>query len=293
MDSKIKLSIIVPVYNSEKYLAKCLDSLTNQTLCNIEIILVNDGSKDNSLNICEEFAQKDNRIIVFTQENSGQSKARNIGLAHSCGEYVTFVDSDDWVDLDYYEKLVFACDKSESDIACASIIRERKNYKKFRIKYTQEKIITQLQEKIDTAKVPDMCYVWNKVYRRDFLEKLNLKFIEGMYFEDVDFVTQAIYYSNKIITVPNTYYHYWTNFNSTVKTMKISDKKRSDSIKSKEMVLDFFKKNNLTSKPKNLIRRKTCIKLFGITLYKTYEWETKKIHYLFGAIPIIEEISYA
>ena len=290
---KKKLSIIVPVYNCEKYLEKCLNSLTNQTLSNIEIILVNDGSKDNSLEICKKHAKKDDRIIVLNQENSGQSKARNVGLAHAGGEFITFVDSDDWVDENYYEKLVNACEKYDADIACASIIRERKNFKKFRINYTKEQVITKIQEKIDTAKVPDMCYVWNKVYKREYLHNLGLKFVEGMYFEDVDFVTRAIYYSNKIVTVPNTYYHYWTNFNSTVKTMKTSDKKRADSLKSKALVLEFFKEKNLTSNPKNLIKRKTCVKMLGITLLKIYQWETIKKYYLFGAIPIAEEFSYA
>lgn len=293
MNKKIKLSIIVPIYNSEKYLNKCIDSLTNQTINDIEIILINDGSTDNSLRICEELAQKDSRIIVIDQENSGQSKARNIGMTHASGKFITFVDSDDWVDENYYEKLVNACEKYDADIACASIIRERKNYKKFRIKYCEEKIITQVQEKIDTAKVPNMCYVWNKVYRKNFLEKLNLKFIEGMYFEDVDFVTRAIYYANKIVTVPNTYYHYWTNFNSTVKTMKSSEKKRTDSLKSKAAVIKFFNEHNLKTNPKHLIQRKTCLKMFGITILKTYEWESRKVHYLFGIFPIIEQFSYA
>ena len=138
-----------------------------------------------------------------------------------------------------------------------------------------------------------MCYVWNKVYRRDFLESIDLKFIEGMYFEDVDFVTRAVYYSNKLVTVPDTYYHYWTNCNSTVKTMRKSDKKRYDSLLSKKYVLEFFKQHNLTSRTRNLIRKKNCLKLFGVTILKSYEWETKKVYYLFGIIPILEKITYA
>ena len=289
----VKLSIIVPVYNCEKFLEKCVKSIQSQTVSGIEILLVNDGSTDSSLSICRSFALEDLRIRVFNQQNSGQSRARNVGLENANGEYIAFVDSDDWVDSDYFEKLISACDKHEADVACGSIIRERKYSNKFRINYTSENIYVSPQEKIDAAKVPDMCYVWNKVYRRSFLDFIELKFIDGMYFEDVDFVTRAIYYSNKIVTVPGTYYHYWTNGNSTVKTMRKSDKKRYDSLLSKKYVLEFFRQHNLTSGARNLIRKKNCVKIFGLTILKSYEWETKKVYYLFGVIPILEKITYA
>lgn len=103
-----KVSIIVPVYNVEKYLSKCLNSLINQTLREIEILCVDDGSTDNSAKILENFVQKDCRVKVFSQKNSGQSVARNVAIEHASGEYLGFVDSDDWVDLDYFEKLYSA-----------------------------------------------------------------------------------------------------------------------------------------------------------------------------------------
>ena len=289
----MKLSIIVPVYNAAQYLEKCVKSLLCQTYSNIEILLINDGSIDNSLSICNKLAEIDNRIRVFTQENSGQSKARNVGLDNATGEFIAFVDSDDWVDKNYFELLVNACIKYDADVSCASILRVQKYSQKFRIKYEKEEVFTVAQEKIDVARVPDMCYVWNKVYRHSFLDKISLRFIEGMFFEDVDFVTRAVYFSNKLVTVPDTYYHYWTNYNSTVKTMRKSDKKRKDSLISKEKVLDFFRKHNLTSRPRNLIRRKNCIKFLGFTIFKIYEWDTRKVYYLFGAFPIMEKISYA
>lgn len=293
MENSIKLSIIIPVYNSEAFLEKCLTSLLRQTMSNFEILLINDGSTDNSLFICENFAANDTRVKVFTQSNAGQSKARNVGLDNARGEYITFVDSDDWVDRDYYQRLLETAQKYDADVVCGSIIRERKYSRKFRINYQDEEVYIFPQQKIDAAKVPDMCYVWNKVYKKSFLDSINLRFIEGMFFEDVDFVTRAVYFSNKIVTVPGTYYHYWTNTNSTVKTMRKSDRKRFDSIVSKKYVLEFFKKYNLTSKSKNLIRKKNCIKCLGLTILKTYEWETKKVYYLFGTIPILEKITYA
>ena len=100
-----KLSIIVPVYNVEKYLPKCLESLTNQTLKDIEIICVNDGSMDNSLAILKEFASKDSRIRIIDNQHQGVAKTRNTGIEQSTGEYIGFVDSDDYIDIDFFEKL--------------------------------------------------------------------------------------------------------------------------------------------------------------------------------------------
>lgn len=289
----IKLSIIIPVYNAEKFLKKCVESVLKQTHSNIEVLLIDDGSVDNSLAICNDFSKKDSRVKVFIQENSGQSKARNVGLDNSTGSYIAFVDSDDWVDEDYFELLLKASLKYDTDISCASILRERQNITKIRLKYEQERVYIVPQEKIDVARVPDMCYVWNKVYKKSFLDKISLRFVEGMFFEDVDFVTRAIYFSNKIVTVPNTYYHYWTNNNSTVKTMRKSDKKRKDALVSKENVITFFREHNLTTKASNLVKRKNSFNILGIPVFKIYEWETRKVYYLFGFIPILEKISYA
>ena len=112
-----KITVIVPVYNVENYLNKCLDSLINQTYKNLEIIVINDGSTDNSGEICQEYAQKDNRIIYIEKENGGQSEARNMGLDRMTGSYVTFVDSDDWVELDYVEVLYNKLIEYQADIA--------------------------------------------------------------------------------------------------------------------------------------------------------------------------------
>ena len=112
-----KITVIVPVYNVENYLNKCLDSLINQTYKNLEIIVINDGSIDNSGEICQEYAQKDNRIVYIEKENGGQSEARNMGLDRMTGSYVAFVDSDDWVELDYVEILYKKITEYQADIA--------------------------------------------------------------------------------------------------------------------------------------------------------------------------------
>ena len=112
-----KITVIVPVYNVEHYLDKCLDSVIKQTYKNIEIIVVNDGSTDNSGEICQEYAQKDNRIVYIEKENGGLSDARNAGLDQMTGSYVTFVDSDDWIEQDYVETLYQKITEYQADIA--------------------------------------------------------------------------------------------------------------------------------------------------------------------------------
>ena len=135
-----KVSIIVPVYNVGKYLSKCLDSLINQTLEDIEIICINDGSTDNSLDILKSYRTKDSRIKIIDKPNEGLSITRNLGIHSATGNYIGFIDSDDWIDLDFYEKLYSAITSNDVDIACATIIRKRENSSKYRVFFKEEKI---------------------------------------------------------------------------------------------------------------------------------------------------------
>lgn len=117
------ISIIIPVYNVERYLNKCLDSIINQTYKNLEIVLVDDGSTDRSGLICDDYAAKDNRVIVLHKENSGVSEARNIGLKHSTGEFIGFVDGDDYVDRQMYELLLERLESDNSDMAACNYLQ--------------------------------------------------------------------------------------------------------------------------------------------------------------------------
>ena len=126
----IKVSVIVPVFNTEKYLEKCLNSLINQTLQDIEIICINDGSTDKSADIIKKFANKDSRFKLINHEPNKQGAARNTGMKIAKGEYIGFVDSDDWVDLEYYEKLYNAAKRHNFDIALGTNVRVKKNINK-------------------------------------------------------------------------------------------------------------------------------------------------------------------
>lgn len=277
-----KVSIIVPVYNVEKYLSECLDSLISQTLSDIEIICVNDGSKDSSLEILEKYAQKDKRIVVINQENSGVSTARNTGMKCANGEYIGFIDSDDWIDSDFYEKLYNSAKNNNADIAVASIIRYRKIEQKYRVKYIKEIVFTDLQDKISACSVPRICYVWNKLYRKELIQ--DDLFTPNVYFEDVIWLPNIIKKANKVVTVDGTNYYYRVNNNSIVK--RPSKKKQQDNYYAKKKMVEFFNENNLklTKKERTLV--KCSYSFFNIPLLKIKEIDNYLLYLLFDLIPI-------
>lgn len=272
MNNRPLVSVIVPVYNVEKYLSRCLDSLINQTLKNLEIICINDGSKDNSIKILEEYSQKDNRIIILNQDNAGLSAARNNGMNHAKGEYIGFVDSDDWVDLNFFEQLYINVKKYNADIGVAGIKRVRSYKWKYHIKFEKEEVIQDINKKFQKCDVPDKCYPVNKIYKLSELKKRNIYFEPNVYFEDRLFTAQVLINLKTLVTVPNTYYNYWTNPNSIVKTK--SKKKLKDSQYTKEKLMKYLKENNV-----NLDHYYTKIKKFkilGLTFLKIKYYKYKK-----------------
>lgn len=282
-----KVSVIVPVYNVEKYLKRCLDSLINQTLSDINIICINDGSKDSSLQILEQYAQKDSRIVIYNQQNSGLSVARNTGLEHASGEYIGFVDSDDWVDLDFYEKLYNSAKNNNADIAVADFIREHPNKKPKRLKLKEEKIYTTPEDKFMICKVYREGCVWNKIYRTEFIKSINLKFVPKMYYEDRDFTIRSLYFSKKLVTTPNTYYRYFVNPKSIVNKRRnyIQDEHY---ILVRQQVLQFIKEHNIKV-PDGLYKAEIYrYKLFGKTLFTIKESINSKYIFLFGKIQIFK-----
>lgn len=242
-----KLSIIVPVYNVEKYLPKCLESLIKQTLKDIEIICVNDGSMDNSLAILKEFASKDSRIKIIDNQHQGVAKTRNTGIEQSTGEYIGFVDSDDYIDIDFFEKLYNSATKSNSDIAIASILKHKKFFNIYNAKYTKEETAITIQDKIKLCedKKHFFFYAWNKIYHSGFIKENNIKFSEGQIYEDVMFAIKALYYSNKIISVYGTKYHYIEHENSLTKYKDKTGGKEQDLVKAYSELQEFCNSKNI------------------------------------------------
>jgi glycosyltransferase involved in cell wall biosynthesis len=284
---EIKISIIIPVYNVEKYLADCLESIVNQTLKDIEIICVNNGSTDSSGLILKEFAKRDSRIKIINQENSGPSSARNSGLNIAKGEYVGFVDSDDWVDNDFFEKLYNVSKKYDSDVAAGGFYREIKQGKHEKIiKYRKEKLFVKSEDKIKQAQIPIHNYVWNKIYKRESLFKLNLPFEDGKFFEDILWSVKVIYALDGFVTVPNTYYHYRMNEGSIV-TQK-SKKHMKDYLYAEKDMLDFIKSNDIKILAPYKKPNQEKIFFCGIEILKKSYYYPDTVKYrLFGFIPIL------
>lgn len=283
--STIKVSIIVPAYNVEGYIYDCLKSLVSQTMQNIEIIVINDGSTDNTEKIISEFEKTDSRIIVIRQENQGISVARNNGINIAKGEYLGFVDSDDYVDNDYFEKLYNIVTSHNADMAVASILKHKKNYKRFNAKYKNVTSATLIQDKIKLCqnRKDRFFYVWNKIYKTDFIKKHNITFPAGRVYEDVSFSMHAIFHANKIVSTPNTKYHYIERSTSIVKAKDKTGKKRRDHILAYEELQEFAHKHNF-----KLPERLNYVGSYWKTpLIKIYHGVYKKKLLFLGLIPIL------
>ncbi|MBT2614119.1 MULTISPECIES: glycosyltransferase [unclassified Bacillus (in: firmicutes)] len=207
--NKALISIIIPIYNAEKYLSKCLISITSQTYKNLEIILINDGSTDQSGFISDQFSEKDNRITVIHKENGGVSSARNLGLKTARGKYIGFVDPDDWVDLKMFESLYKLINENQSDIAACGYLRENPDGVVIN-KITEPNVFSYNQaEALDAILSEDgfKGFTCNKLFSADILQ--NIVFDEDIHFcEDLLFCCQAISNSNKIVYNSTPHYHY-------------------------------------------------------------------------------------
>lgn len=282
----VKISIIIPVYNAEKYLSECLKSLLRQTLKEIEIICINDGSSDNSLSILENFQLKDSRIKIINQKNSGVAVTRNNGISLATGEFIGFVDSDDWVDEDYFEKLYNAAKKFNSDVAAGDFYRRGKILRSKKLKYKKEEFFVEPADKIKKAFIPKYNYIWNKIYKRESLLNLNIPFENGRYYEDVIWIVKIIYYLKGFVTVPDTFYHYRKTEGSIV-TQK-SKKHLEDRIHAESEMINFMSAHNLPIAMQCKKPEKVKISFLGINILKIeYYYPNVAKYRLFGFIPIL------
>ena len=277
-----KISVVIPVYNTAKFLERCLDSIVEQTLQDLEIICIDDGSTDNSPEILEKFSQKDSRIKIFHTEHLGVSCARNLGINNATGEYISFVDSDDWLDKNFLESLYNGAISTNSDIAVGGIIRQHKYNQNIKLSFDKTLTTDNIDLKFELCDVPELSYVWNKIYKTEKLKTLGLKFEEGRYFEDCIFTPQILYYTDKMTVVPKVFYHYWRRKNSIISCK--NEKVLTDNKYAHEKANKFIKDHNIiisSHEPKNY-----RFKLFGITLFKIRAKGNKKQYILFQFIKI-------
>ena len=215
-----EISVIIPVYNVEKYLERCLDSIINQTFEEIEIICVNDGSTDNSRKILEKYKKQDSRVVIIDKKNGGLSSARNVGMKVATGKFISFIDSDDWVNLTFLEKLYKNITTLNTDISICGVhlydelkqeINDNLPY--FTLEcfndFFNNKVFSYEDTKSFLMDVPVMA--WNKLYRKSFLDECNAQFPEGLIWEDGPFFFSIYFRTQKVSLIRDLLYYYRIN----------------------------------------------------------------------------------
>lgn len=256
-----KVSIIIPVYNTKKYLKRCLDSVKNQTYKNLEIICVDDGSTDSSEIIVDDYAKLDDRFIVIHKENGGESSARNTGLQVSSGDYIGFMDCDDWIELDMYEVLVNSIEKYNVDMAAASWFKsyDDKEISMVNNKTVKSGIIDRdwlLQYIYERDAYQGFAYMWDKLYKRDILTKDNniLLFDEQLKLGgDVLYLAQAAINAKSAVYIPRCMYHYYQRNTSGCHTVDLN--KRTDWLKAYFKVIELFENNKVSGDILSYVKR--------------------------------------
>jgi glycosyltransferase involved in cell wall biosynthesis len=196
MNDKLLLSVIVPVYNGEKYVAQCLENLLHQSYKNLEILVIDDGSTDASAAIAASYP-----VRVIHQENQGLSAARNAGIAAATGQYLHFMDVDDLINLDFYRAMVDALLLTDADIACSGMVNEIKPRRT--LLFPDRMLLLLTDDKLAVTQVGRRGYVWRYLFRKSFLDQTNLRFEVGRLVEDLPFSLQAVYYAQSVVTVPD------------------------------------------------------------------------------------------
>lgn len=210
---KAQISIIVPVYNAEKYLPRCLDSLINQTFKDIEILCINDGSTDGSLQILNEYAAKDERIKVILIEHSGSAKVRNVGLENAQGEYIMSCDSDDWYEADMCQRMFQAITSHNVDcVMCHTNIvwEDKANYRPIQEEYYNPDIKGVMKKNLYQLNV----LLWNKIYKKSLIDKWKINFPTGYLHDDDCFWCKYSLVAHKVLIIQEKLYNYVIRKNS-------------------------------------------------------------------------------
>lgn len=282
-NTKQKVSVIVPVYNTSEYLERCFESITNQTLKEIEIIAVNDGSTDNSLSILEQFQNVDTRIKVISINNKGVSNARNIGIENANGEYVTFVDSDDWIDTNMLSEMWQIAVDNSCDVVLSTYVREYTEGSKIKkleynnieffdsndVKYKlYRRMIGPIGAEIkDPSNIDSLIIPCSKLYKTKVLKENNIFFedINKVGAEDCLFNIEVFNYVKKAIFINKPFYHYWKGNTQSITSVykREFDKKRYELYTRIENILVNNKKGKIYFEALN---NRVCINTLGLIL---------------------------
>lgn len=204
MQPNFLISVVIPMYNTERFISKCLEHLIHQTYKNLEIIIVDDGSTDKSVEICRRYAAADARIKIISQKNGGPSVALNTGLDAASGMYVHFHDHDDYVNLDYFEVMARAAEQTGADIMCGEVNQHEYNFPRFR----SLEICISLRDKVLKTAANKFNPAWRYLYKKSFLDKTGLKYEPDIFgAQDVYFTKPAIILADSVALVPGAVYN--------------------------------------------------------------------------------------
>jgi glycosyltransferase EpsH len=279
-----KVSIVVPIYNMERYLERCLDSLLAQRLQDIEIVAVDDGSDDRSWRILRAYGDRDARVRAFIQPNAGVSSARNLGIRMARGEYIGFVDPDDWVDPEMYDEMAGEADRSKADIVMCSYAREfgthqavkrfgvpdrtRLDGERLKAQYLRRLIGPLREEAADMELLDAWGTVWSKLYRADLIKENRLEFVDLQKIgsnEDTLFNIHAAYYANSLVFLDRPYYHYWkANESSITSGYKHDLLNRWFTLY--RLIEDFLIERRLPEEYVAALRNRICLNTLGLGL---------------------------
>ena len=247
---EIKVSIIVPAYNVEKYIGKCLESLINQTLKEIEIIVINDGSTDSTGDIIENYAKKDSRIKYIKQENTGSSEARNRGIKESKGKYIGYLDSDDYVEKKYYEDMFLYAEKNNLELVVSDFIKETKEKQEIKQDFSlsDDTFISGKEYVENILNGNGYPNVWDKIALKYLYEKEKIKFEKDIFLGDDIVVTIKLgYFAKKVGKLNRAYIHYVQHESQGTSKGKLGNKINDLYLVCKNLK-KFFEKENYTSK---------------------------------------------
>lgn len=278
MDNRGLISVIVPVYNVEKYLRECIDSVLRQTYTNFELILVDDGSKDLSKNICEEYARNDSRIKVLEKENGGASSARNLGMTVAEGEYIYFLDSDDWIVEEAFEKLLEIIESSDAEVVffdaysidedTGKVATTHYSHKKAYQSNSGYQLMEELIVNKDFHVAP-----WLFFLKKDLLDRTKLKFEEGIIYEDMIFTYKLFCEAQNVMYLPE-YLYYRRYREDSVMTSKVKVKNFESALKVYYKVHNYW--NHLSDDMKSEKHAIRCA-YNGLNVYERLNKSDKKV----------------
>lgn len=242
----IIISIIVPFYNVEKYIKRCIISILNQTFFNFEVILIDDGSTDDSYEIVHELVLKKHNFRIFRQNNLGVAKARNLGLKMAKGRFIAFVDGDDYIDKYYLEKLYTYAVNNKADIVCCNFYWVYNKIKLNNYINCKQGIFNNLEAlKMLISDTFIQSYMWNKLYRRELFDSLNITFPD-MYFEDIAICPKLFYKAKRIMIINDALYFYTQRRDSILHNYNLQT--QSDYLKAYVIINNFIYSHSLNSK---------------------------------------------